>query len=192
MLYIANIHLHSYINFYLQNVSVQNQIAVWATSFYLQTTSTILSYVSQPYSGMSNKPLAFLFFGTFLTIYTLIFLNFSHKLLENSSCHFSRNFQKLKTKKRSRSGMSLHVFSRPYILLNYPQSYTLYWNPVFAGSCRRNYFCLIRSLHSLKHQKLYFSLHLTKCKSYPKCKVYPRSNDLFFLRWLNIYKNFDL
>ena len=28
MLYIANIHLQSYINFYLQNVSVQNQISV--------------------------------------------------------------------------------------------------------------------------------------------------------------------
>ena len=41
--------------------------------------------------------------------------------------------------------MALHVFSRPYILLNYPQSCTLYWHPVFAGSVQQKYLFLSNS-----------------------------------------------
>ena len=42
--------------------------------------------------------------------------------------------------------MALHVLSRPYILLSYPQSSTLYWNPVPAGSVPLKYQFLSNSL----------------------------------------------
>ena len=35
--------------------------------------------------------------------------------------------------------MALYVLSQPYILLNYPQSSALYWNPVPAGSVPQKY-----------------------------------------------------